>query len=212
MRAAYIIETGQWDGDVVAIDADLSLIRPAPAAVHLFATGYAAVKRNDLAVARKQLVELRKQIEKAAPAATAESHHGSAPPYSMEQKTLAIIEEELKASILFAEGKTDEAIAIMKKAAEAESSLTFEFGPPEIVKPTQELLGEMLLRTKNPQEALSYFEMALERAPRRVLALQGLARAATEAGNEQVAAKARSELEEIWKNADELVRKVAGRI
>ncbi|MCI0601555.1 hypothetical protein L0156_00925, partial [bacterium] len=79
-----------------------------------------------------------------------------------------------------------------------------------IVKPSHELLGEMLLEMKKAPEAQISFEQALERAPRRVLSLQGLARAATEAGNEQVALKARDELKEIWKNADEPVRKLAG--
>jgi predicted Zn-dependent protease len=88
--------------------------------------------------------------------------------------------------------------------------LTFEFGPPDIVKPSHELLGEMLLDMNQPKEAQSYFEMALERAPRRVLSLQGLVRAATAAGNEQIALKARNELKEIWKNADDPVRKLAG--
>jgi tetratricopeptide (TPR) repeat protein len=211
MRAAQIIETGQSDGDVVAIAADTSKVRPPAAAAHFFATGYAALKRKDLPEARKNLVELQGLIKKSSEGG-GESHHGTAAPrsYPLDQKTLEIIVGELDASILYAEGKKEDAIERMKKTAIAESGLTFEFGPPDIVKPSQELLGEMLLDMNKPKEAQAYFEMALERAPRRVLSLQGLVRAATEAGNEQVASKARNELKEIWKNADESVRKLAG--
>jgi predicted Zn-dependent protease len=187
MRAAYIIETGTWDGDVIAIDVDLTKLRPSSRLVHLFATGFAAVKRQDLETAHKALSDLQKQME-LSKSAEHDTHHGMAPYGGMEQKTGEIIRDELKASILFAEGKQDEAIAMMKKAADAEAGLTFEFGPPEIVKPTHELLGEMLLDAGKPQEAQSYFETALQRAPRRALSMQGLARAT----NKELNAKAQS--------------------
>ena len=201
MRAAYVIETGEWNGNAVPIDADLSKVGPSTAAVHLFTNGYAAVQRKDLAVARKNLAELQKAVDSSGGPADP-PHHGMAPSQSLEQKTIAIMTTELKAAILFADEKKEEALELMKKVSEAETGLTFEFGPPEIVKPSHELLGEMILEMKKPQEAQSYFELALERAPRRVLALQGLARAASEAGNKQVAEKALGELKEIWKNAD----------
>jgi tetratricopeptide (TPR) repeat protein len=210
MRSAYMIETGKWDGDVLAIDADLTKLRAGAASTHLFTNGYAAVKRKDLAEARKHLASLKQQIAKAE-ADAAESHHGGIPPAaSLEKKTLEIMRDELTATIHFAEGKHQDAITLLKTAAEAESGLTFEFGPPEIVKPSHELLGEMLMEMKQPKEAQSYFEAALTRAPRRVLSLQGLARAAAASGNDTIAAKAQDELKEIWKNADESVRKVAG--
>ncbi|MCI0604471.1 tetratricopeptide repeat protein, partial [bacterium] len=166
MRAAQIIETGQWDGDAIAITADASKVRPAVAAVHFFASGYAALKRKDISEARKNLVELQGLIKKSSEDA-GESHHGMAAPrnYPLDPKTLEIMTEELDAGILFAEGKREEAIEKMKKAASVESALTFEFGPPEIVKPSHELLGEMLLEMKKAPEAQISFEQALERAP-----------------------------------------------
>ena len=208
MRAAQIIETGQSDGDVVAISADTSKVRSAVAAAHFFASGYAALKRKDLTEARKNLADLQALIKKSSEG-SAESHHGAPRNYPLDQKILEIIVDELDAAVLYAEGKKEEAVDRMKKVATAESALTFEFGPPDIVKPSHELLGEMLLEMNKPQEAQSYFEMALERAPRRVLSLKGLALAAKEAGNEEIALKARNELKEIWKNADEAVRKLA---
>jgi tetratricopeptide (TPR) repeat protein len=202
MRAAYLIETGKWDGDVAAIEIDTSKLSPVTTGIHLFTNGYTAVKRKDFAEAQKNLLALQQQVKKTTSSGE-ESHHGAAPMRQLEQKTLEIITDELTAALFFAQGMKKEAVAVLKKVAEAESALTFEFGPPDIVKPTHELLGEMLLEMKNPQEAQLYFEQALARAPRRVLSLQGLARAASEAGNEQIAARARDELQEIWKNADE---------
>ena len=209
MKSGYVIETESWDGDAVAIVPDPAKVSDTSAMIDLFTNGYAAVQRKDLDSAKKNLSAMQERITKT-PEANTESHHGMAPTPSLEQQAMEVLHNELTAAILFAEEKQDEAIQIMKKAVAVESSMTFEFGPPEIVKPSHELLGEMMLAMKNPQEAQTYFEHALERAPRRVLALRGLAAAASSAGNEQLAAKVRGELKEILKNADDLARKTAG--
>ena len=196
MRAAYLLETETWDKDVLGIPVDLSKLKPATIAVHLFVNGYAAARQKDLVEAKEALNELRKQIAKSSTPET-EHRHGPAAVPNMEQRTVQIIEQELDSVIQFEEGKREEAVAILKKAADAETGLSFEFGPPEIAKPTHELLGEMLLAMKEPVEAQSYFQMALERAPRRVLSLQGLAKAALASGNNTIATKAESELKQI---------------
>jgi Tetratricopeptide repeat len=63
-----------------------------------------------------------------------------------------------------------------------EESLPLEFGPPDIVKPSNELLGEVLLEAGRPEEALAAFEAALALAPGRALSLRGRDRAAAGAG------------------------------
>ncbi|HMD80106.1 MAG TPA: hypothetical protein VKE92_02290, partial [Anaerolineales bacterium] len=65
MRSAYVIETGKWDDEVSAIQVDLSKLRSGTASAHLFTNGYAAVKRKDLATARKNLADLQEEIKKA---------------------------------------------------------------------------------------------------------------------------------------------------
>jgi len=52
--------------------------------------------------------------------------------------------------------------------------MPFEFGPPAIVKPTAELLGEQLLKLGKPDEAHAAFERAAERTPGRTLVVAGL--------------------------------------
>jgi len=130
---------------------------------------------------------------------TSDSHHmtPAAQNYDLDLKTVGILADELNASILFAEGKHEEALNLLRKASVEESALTFEFGPPDIVKPSHELLGEMLLEVKQPKEAMQEFQLALDRAPRRLHALQGLVRAASESGNEEIKSQAQAELDKI---------------
>ena len=78
---------------------------------------------------------------------------------------------------LAAEGKRAEAIAMLQKAAAAETSMPFEFGPPVIEKPTYELLGDELLAAGRNAEAAAAYRSALERTPGRTASVEGLARA-----------------------------------
>ena len=61
-------------------------------------------------------------------------------------------------------------------AAEA-AALPVDFGPPDLVKPPRELLGEWLLEDGRPAEASRAFEAALAATPGRLLSLRGLAAA-----------------------------------
>ena len=75
-------------------------------------------------------------------------------------------------------------------------------GPPPIVKPSRELLGEMLIAAGRPAEAQREFTRALVAAPNRALSLAGLIRAATLAKNASAAHRACATLKQIWHGAD----------
>ena len=189
MRAAYLIGAEQWDGDAVAIDLDPSVLGLETAAIHLFATGMAAVKSGDEEKARKTLATLMDRV--------AEGKEGSG------LQAATVMQHELKALLLMDEGKPDDALALMQKAAEIEDAMRFDFGPPSPVKPAHELYGEMLLDLDRAAEAQEQFRLALDRTPRRALALLGLARAATRSGDAATARHAYDTLRQIWHRADD---------
>lgn len=114
-----------------------------------------------------------------------------------------IMAMEVDALLQWSDGKRDAAIDIMKRAAARESERPLEYGPPSIVKPTHELLGEMLLSAGKPEEARAAFSIALERAPRRTQSLIGLMRSAARAGSETAAGELRATILEIWKGKPE---------
>lgn len=99
-------------------------------------------------------------------------------------------------------GETPRGLALVGEAAALEDAMPFEFGPPVIVKPSHELLGEALLALGRPADAEREFTRALDLAPKRALSLRGLGRAAAAAGDRVAAARAYELLREIWHSAD----------
>jgi tetratricopeptide (TPR) repeat protein len=116
-----------------------------------------------------------------------------------------VVETQLRAMADSRRGKLDDALAKLARAAAQEDSLPYEFGPPEIEKPSHELLGEMLLVAGRPRDARREFEIALKRTPGRSLALLDLARACRAAGDSTAARNAYRQLAANWKHADSTV-------
>jgi hypothetical protein len=88
-----------------------------------------------------------------------------------------------------AEGKNDEALKLMRGAADLEDSTEKHPVTPAPVLPARELLGEMLLDLNQPAQALVEFEASATREPNRFNGLFGAARAAELSGD---TAKART--------------------
>jgi hypothetical protein len=192
MRAAWVVETRRFDGDVArSLSGDTR-------GVTLFAEGFAAVGLADRARAAKA----------AAAIGTGESgeHHGGGAMYRRGRPNAAeadaVMKKELEALLARSDKDVSRAVALAKEAAAAEDRLNFEFGPPSIVKPAHELAGELLLASGDAAGARAEFEKSLAGAPNRALSLLGLARAAEKAGDGAAAAQARSRLADIWKHAD----------
>jgi tetratricopeptide (TPR) repeat protein len=114
----------------------------------------------------------------------------------------AVLANELRAAISSAAGKHDAAITLARQAAEAEEAMPYEFGPPQFVKPTHELLGEVLLKAGKPAEAQAAFTKSLARMPGRARSLIGLARAAHAGGDKSTAESAVAQLKANWHAAD----------
>ncbi len=89
--------------------------------------------------------------------------------------------------LAFAQGKKDEALELLRSAADMEDASEKHPVTPGPVVPARELLGELLLTIGKPAEALAAFESTLERSPNRFNALYGAATAAQTAGQREKA-------------------------
>ncbi len=76
---------------------------------------------------------------------------------------------------------TDEAIRLMRRAAELEATADKEAVTPGEVLPAGDLLGDMLLEANRPADALVAFEAVLAASPNRLNTLYGAGLAAERA-------------------------------
>jgi tetratricopeptide (TPR) repeat protein len=93
-----------------------------------------------------------------------------------------------------AEGRHDEAVQLMRAAADAEDALEKLPVTPGPIIPAREQLGEMLLEQGRAREALQEYQAGLRLAPRRRAALTGALRAAELAGDTQAVVQLRAQL------------------
>jgi predicted negative regulator of RcsB-dependent stress response len=84
----------------------------------------------------------------------------------VDRRNVEVAVRKIDALVRIKEGKRDEGIALLRKAADAESALPLEFGPPAIQKPTSELLGDELLALGRNAEAEQAYQSTLTRESR----------------------------------------------
>jgi tetratricopeptide (TPR) repeat protein len=103
---------------------------------------------------------------------------------------------------LRAAGKDDEALALMRAAADLEDSTEKHPVTPAPVVPARELLGDMLLELKRPAQALVEYEVSSSREPNRLNGLFGAARAAELSGTADKARTLYARLVALCADAD----------
>ena len=101
-----------------------------------------------------------------------------------------------------ARGQSEEALRLMRAAADLEDRSEKHIVTPGRVLPARELLGEMLLEQKQPAAALKEFELSQLREPNRFRGYAGAARAASEAGDRAKAQAQYAKLLELARDAD----------
>lgn len=179
MPARYALERGEW-----AQAATLSLSPPDLAwskfpqaeSILVFARGLGAARSGDVAAARKDVERLH--VLKEALAAAQSGYWASQTDFQI---------QTVVGWIALAEKRNDQALQLMRTAAEAEEASDKHPVTPGNVLPSRELLGEMLLELGQPQPALAEFERSLRRDPNRFRGIYGAARAAEAAGSPHVA-------------------------
>lgn len=98
-------------------------------------------------------------------------------------KQVEIKHQVASAWLAYLEGKHDEAIRMMRAAADLDDATDKHPVTPGTLMPAREQLGELLLELKQPAAALQEFETSLRTAPNRFNGLYGAARSAKLAGD-----------------------------
>jgi tetratricopeptide (TPR) repeat protein len=101
-----------------------------------------------------------------------------------------------------ASGRRDEALALQRAAADAEDASDKAAVTPGPLAPAREMLGEMLLESGRPKEALEQFTRTLTHEPNRYRTIDGAIRAAAAVGDHATAGRFRAQLLQICARAD----------
>jgi tetratricopeptide (TPR) repeat protein len=161
MWSRYLIDTGDWSNDLAEEDIPLGNLAGAKL-TRAFVRALRAANLSDPTALRRALADVQ-QAREGLNAVLAARHDGR----DRYRYRADVLEQEIKGLAALAEGKRDDAIAMLERAAAAEEAMPAEFGPPFVDKPARELLGDVLLRIGRPGEAAAAYEAARRRTPGR---------------------------------------------
>ena len=169
-QARYMVERNDWTG-AAALPMQPTRFAYVDAITH-FARALGAARIGSLDAARADIAQLAALREKLRQANDA---------YWSEQ--VDIQWQIASAWLLNAEHKHDEALAMMRAAADAEDKTEKSIVTPGHLAPARELYGTMLLEHGMPADALTQFEATLQKEPNRFNAFAGAAASAERLGD-----------------------------
>jgi hypothetical protein len=188
--ARYALERGAW-AEAARLQPQAN---PAPyvEAITWFARGIGGARAKDLAAVAKDVpAELQIRIDELKKAGDG---------YWAEQ--VSIQKLNVEAWVALAEGRSADALAKMRQAADREDATEKAAISPGPLAPAREMLGDMLLQLKQPKDALVEFRKTMAKEPNRFRGLAGAAAAAEQAGDTAAARQDRRRLAEICAKGD----------
>jgi Tfp pilus assembly protein PilF len=196
--ARIALETGAWS------EAAALMLTPAAGAypwekypqaeaVHAFARGIGAAMLKDSARAQVELARLH-QLRDAATALKIA--------YWADQ--IDIQADIVRGLTARAEGRVDEGVDILRKAAAREDATEKHVVTPGPIVPAREVLAHVLLDQDKPADALKEFESVLQREPNRLRATLGAARSAEDLGDKASARAYYRKVRALTKTADSI--------
>jgi hypothetical protein len=189
MPARYALERGDW----------LAAKQLAPAvggppyteAITLFARAIGAVRSGDAAAAEQDASDLGARHQKLVDAGNI-----------YWAREVEIQQRAAAGWIAFAHKNVDDALKLMREAADLEDKNEKHIVTPGRILPARELLGDMLYEAGQPALALKEYEASQQREPNRFRGYYGAARAADAAGDRDKAATYYGKLLTLAKSAD----------
>lgn len=189
MPARYVVERGAWR--------DAAKLTPSPSnfpfteAMTHFARALGAAKSGDPAAAQtdiEKITALRDRLK-----ATKSDY------WANEVEVMRLVSV---AWAVLAQRNSEEALALMRQAADIEDRSEKNIVTPGRLLPARELLGDMLMELKRPAEALKEYEVSQQREPNRYRGLYGAGQAAAQSGNRDKARQHFSKLIELAGSGD----------
>jgi hypothetical protein len=192
--ARYALERRAWGeaAELALHPQSLSWAKfPQAESMNAFARGLGAARGGNVAGAKQEIARLSSLAFALATAKNA---------YWAEQAEIQKL--AVSAWTARAEGKNEEALTLMRQAADREDATEKHPVTPGAIQPAREMLGELLLDLGQPAKAIAEFEASQKTDPGRLLGLAGAARAAEAMGDRAKAKAYYSKLIELTRTAD----------
>jgi tetratricopeptide (TPR) repeat protein len=189
MPARYAVERGNWR-EAAQLQPTATKVLYTDAQTY-FARALGAARSGDAAAAENEASELAR-LQKGLEAAR-DTYWAT----EVEVQRLTVA-----GWIALVRGEADEAVKLMRAAADLEDRNEKSIVTPGRILPARELLGDMLLELKQPAQALKEYESSHVREPNRFRGYAGAARAAEAAGERTKAANYYAKLIELARNGD----------
>lgn len=208
MKGNYLIETGDWDSEIAGFECETDDLNIVARTAFNFMEGWKAWRAEDARELSAVIAAIEKDrkssgnlvSDKGIPMCASGS--GSNAPNKLDIDQSEIMEMELRGLLAALQGKKPEADAWFQAAAKRQSTISYVYGPPTIIKPSWELYGEWLLEQGRPEEAMNQFDIALEKGPKRTMALRGKLQAAKALEKTELVSELEAALSENLKDAD----------
>lgn len=163
--AMYALEMHSWS-DAAALPV-ISNAEPGDRAYTYWARTIGSARSGDLTAAKKNLAEID---------AIQKDYLARKKKYMADYTET--IYQQASAWVLHGEGKDEEALAMLRKVADHEDAV----GEEQTSMPAREMLADMLLEMKRPEQALAEYKGDLQFNPKRFDGVYGAAQAAEMAG------------------------------
>jgi tetratricopeptide (TPR) repeat protein len=189
MPARYAVERRAWGEAAQLVPVPTKF--PFTEAMTHFARALGAARGGDPAAAQKdieRIVALREEL------VATQSEYWANEVEVMRLSSLAWT--------ALAQKKSEEALGLMRQAADIEDKSEKNIVTPGRLLPARELLGDMLLQINRPAEALKQYEASQQREPNRYRGLYGAGQAAAQSGNRDKARRYFAKLIELAGSGD----------
>jgi tetratricopeptide (TPR) repeat protein len=189
MPARIALERGAWR--------EAAQLQPQPSrypfteAITYSARAIGAARSGDAEAAARELAEIEKRAEALKAAKNIY--------WSTEVDVMRL---SAAAWLAYAQGKGEEALTLMRQAADMEDHNEKHIVTPGRVLPARELLGDMLMELKRPSDALQEYEQSQRREPDRLRGLYGAAKAAEAVGDKAKATRYFRRMAQIARGGD----------
>ena len=204
MRGHYLVESNDWENRIAEESVKTQDLRLEIRNLDRFVKGLRAFRRGDEKLLTDLIAEIETDLKQARQIRNMNEGVAQcgATPYETGLTQANILLEELKALAAYVREDVQLADDHFRKAIAFEEQNGHFFGPPEILKPTNEFYGEFLLANNRTDEAIRSFETSLRKSPGRNQSLHGLAQSLSRSGQQPRAREINEALKKRLQGAD----------